>query len=468
MGIYGLWETIEAVADTRSLMSVCIDELARLGRKPVLGVDASGFMDYAVTACIGQGPCARNATPRFFYSQPTINPEMAIVLKLCIQLLGLPAETLFVFDGTVTPRQPHTTAKTQEITRLTKALAEAFGYMLHDAPADAEAELAYLNVENMVDIVFAVDCGVVVFGAKLIVRSTDIRNRDAVQVYRRKDIEAMGLPLAGLPAFALISGGSHDQKGLPFFCMPMGLDIARAELGHRLSHLAGTGKLAEELPAWRASIMDWLSRYRYVDINQVPHDFPHLDIAMAYAAPVTSRMSGGVVLLLNMFDLKRVVTLCRAMFTPSAVARSPADALHQTFCILVEKFDLALWQGLYVHDLLRSATASATLPRNSFTRVERVEYYSRIDRRVAFVRFQRARVHALLQQVLIDMQQGPGLIVDGVPPPVPQIVEFGIPIEIFEFAATGRITQDTSIIPRSPWVAAAVRLYNPFAERMST
>ncbi|TRM56037.1 PIN domain-like protein [Schizophyllum amplum] len=137
---------------------------------------------------------------------------MAVILKLCIQLLGLPTETVMVFDGAPTPRQQKATARSLEIMHFMKSLAEAFGFMVHNAPADGQAELAYLNIENMVNVVFAVDSGVVLFGARLIVRSVGAKNRDTVTVYRRKDMEAMGLRQAGLPAFALLCGSQYGPK----------------------------------------------------------------------------------------------------------------------------------------------------------------------------------------------------------------------------------------------------------------
>lgn len=122
--------------------------------------------------------------------------------KLCF-LIRYPATWIFVFDGQLKvqiKRDTHVIPKNPQWAGPCKRLLEIFGFMIHEvsvmirvlscwplitglmhqAPGEAEAELAKLNAVGLVDAVFTSDSDALVFGARCVIRRLVIRRSVAL------------------------------------------------------------------------------------------------------------------------------------------------------------------------------------------------------------------------------------------------------------------------------------------------
>jgi holliday junction resolvase YEN1 len=105
------------------------------------------------------------------------------------------------------------------------------------APGEAEAELAKLNIQELIDAVVSEDVDALVFGAKCVVRmlvfccynlchlimlySPNIKDAgDRVFIYTSQAIQShsrVSLSREGLFLMAILCGGDYDKVG-PYFC----------------------------------------------------------------------------------------------------------------------------------------------------------------------------------------------------------------------------------------------------------
>jgi Holliday junction resolvase YEN1 len=120
----------------------------------------------------------------------TKNPELAELFGRCARLLSLPFFPVFVFDGPERPVQKRnkTVRGTQHwLARDTQEMLECFGipwvnvgrssHYFHavfliclQARGEAEAELAWMSREGLIDAVLTDDSDIFVFGASTILR----------------------------------------------------------------------------------------------------------------------------------------------------------------------------------------------------------------------------------------------------------------------------------------------------------
>ncbi|KAL1677972.1 PIN domain-like protein, partial [Schizophyllum commune] len=130
------------------------------------------------------------------------------------RLLSLRAQIVLVFDGPDKPgtkRLVRVSQRPHWMVAPTICLAEAFNFTCHQAPGDAEAELAYLASEGLVDAVLTADSDTLLFGAKVLLRSSrDKKKPDEVEVYRQDQLDRAGFSRGGLLLFALACGGDYD------------------------------------------------------------------------------------------------------------------------------------------------------------------------------------------------------------------------------------------------------------------
>ena len=124
------------------------------------------------------------------------NPELWVLFYWLATLSRLPITTVFVFDGDRRPKIKRGKAVQifpHWLTTSFRKLAEAFGFYchtvlycchyhhdttyliltLHQAPGDAEAELAYLNQILAIDLVLTSDSNIFVFSATHVIRRSD-------------------------------------------------------------------------------------------------------------------------------------------------------------------------------------------------------------------------------------------------------------------------------------------------------
>ncbi|KAF8441336.1 PIN domain-like protein [Boletus edulis BED1] len=240
MGVRGLWPILACARDERSLTEFAANEGFQSGvgasgvKLLTVGVDASVWM--------------HSVCPVFRYNHAGAgaNPEL---------------RTLFY-----------------RLAALLKMLT-VFGFAWHEGPGEAEAELAVLSQNGLIDAVLTTDNDALVFGATL----EQPRHFDRVEIYTDYAVaNAAGLSHGDLLLIALLSGGDYD-------------------LGDDLVH-AFTTKGPETvdfnhfLCGWRNDLRrvlatdpeGYIGREHGVLANSIPASFPCPNVLRQYICPVTS------------------------------------------------------------------------------------------------------------------------------------------------------------------------------------
>jgi Holliday junction resolvase YEN1 len=181
------------------------------------------------------------------------NPELRVLFYRLATLSRLPISAVFVFDGDRRPKIKRGKAVRMFphwLTTSFKKLAEAYGFYchtvlsqlsllyhisfnfiltLHQAPGEAEAELAYLNQILAIDLVLTSDSDIFLFGATHVIRRyvfyyhlikvltlrspQDSSERDNIEVYTDEGFarqSSQTLSPAGFLFIAIMCGGDYD------------------------------------------------------------------------------------------------------------------------------------------------------------------------------------------------------------------------------------------------------------------
>ncbi|GAW25191.1 putative flap structure-specific endonuclease [Rosellinia necatrix] len=183
---------------------------------------------------------------------------------------------------------------------MAKRLIRLFGFVIHDAPGEAEAECALLQQHNIVDAVLSEDVDTIMFGCTRTLRnwsSEGTRGSKApthVSMYDTQELSqgASGLDREGMVLVALMSGGDYLPEGIPGAGVKLACEAARAGFGKSLCQL----KISEtsELASWKERLAYELRhnesgffRTRHKALT-IPDDFPNMEILRYYTHPVVS------------------------------------------------------------------------------------------------------------------------------------------------------------------------------------
>uniref|UniRef100_A0A0W0FKW7 Putative PIN domain-like protein n=1 Tax=Moniliophthora roreri TaxID=221103 RepID=A0A0W0FKW7_MONRR len=113
-----------------------------------------------------------------------------------------------------------------------------FGWEIHTAPGEAEAELAECNARGILDCVLSNDVDTLIFGAQHVACLTKPDpHKDDIVIYSAVAIEnddRLGLNCEGLILIALVSGGDY-HKGIECAGIQTGIALARAGYGSSLA-----------------------------------------------------------------------------------------------------------------------------------------------------------------------------------------------------------------------------------------
>ncbi|KAG2091356.1 uncharacterized protein F5147DRAFT_840840 [Suillus discolor] len=143
MGIRGLWERVALSAENRTLKELAVSELKTEDvegdcklRLFKIGIDASLWMHRAGKS-----------------------PELRTLFFRLRTLLKLPLHAVFVFDGLeCLPDKGHKARSSPHwLTCDFQHMLELFGFHWTEAPSEAEAELAAMNVHGVIDAVMTED-----------------------------------------------------------------------------------------------------------------------------------------------------------------------------------------------------------------------------------------------------------------------------------------------------------------------
>ncbi|KAJ4306653.1 hypothetical protein N0V88_000017 [Collariella sp. IMI 366227] len=158
MGIKGIYKEI-GPGQRISLCKLAVDTLEETGRPLRLAIDFS-IWQFQVQAARGGS-----------------NPAIRTLFYRLIRLLSLAIQPLFVFDGPNKPafkrnKRSYSTGRGDMVaTAMAKRLIRLFGFTIHDAPGEAEAECALLEQQGVVDAVLSEDVDTIMFGCRKTLRN---------------------------------------------------------------------------------------------------------------------------------------------------------------------------------------------------------------------------------------------------------------------------------------------------------
>ncbi|KAK7013481.1 hypothetical protein R3P38DRAFT_2546141, partial [Favolaschia claudopus] len=198
---------------------------------------------------------------------------------------------VFVFDGPerrAIKRGTRVNLKGHPLTAMFCELIRCFGFHVHFAPGEADAELGRLSAENIIDMVQTTDSDVFLFGAKCV-----------MYTYVDSFLSILS-PLISRPLM-VTTLRIIIWQGCPGCGAKTAHAIARGSLGDALLHAASqnpvpTTDFVVFLAAWKHDLcQEFLEdphgllgrKYKSISQTIADSDFPHADYLM-YIHPVTS------------------------------------------------------------------------------------------------------------------------------------------------------------------------------------
>ncbi|KAI1084379.1 hypothetical protein F5B20DRAFT_524672 [Whalleya microplaca] len=287
MGIKGIYKEI-GTGKRISLTKLAIEKLEETGRPLRLAIDIS-IWQFQVQAARGGS-----------------NPAIRTLFYRLLRLLSLSIQPIFVFDGPNKPafkRNKRSGRGDGVATSMAKRLIRLFGFQVHDAPGEAEAECALLQQSGIVDAVLSEDVDTIMFGCTRTLRNWSSEGTKGsktpthVSMYDTEELRegGTGLDREGMVLVALMSGGDYLPEGIPGAGVKLACEAARAGFGKSLCRLKRSD--ISELASWK----EWLTfelrhnesgffRTRHKALG-VPDDFPNLEVLRYYTHPVVSPAS---------------------------------------------------------------------------------------------------------------------------------------------------------------------------------
>ncbi|KAI1495402.1 hypothetical protein F5X99DRAFT_403698 [Biscogniauxia marginata] len=287
MGIKGIYKEI-GTGKRISLTKLAVETLEETGRPLRLAIDIS-IWQFQVQAARGGS-----------------NPAIRTLFYRLLRLLGLSIQPIFVFDGPNKPsfkRNKRAGRGDGVATAMAKRLIRLFGFKVHDAPGEAEAECALLQQSGIVDAVLSEDVDTIMFGCTRTLRNWSSegtrgsKSPTHVSLYDTEDLRkgTSGLDREGMVLVALMSGGDYLPEGIPGAGVKLACEAARAGFGKSLCRLKRSD--TSELASWKEWLIFELRhnesgffRTRHKALK-VPDSFPNMDILRYYTHPVVSPAS---------------------------------------------------------------------------------------------------------------------------------------------------------------------------------
>lgn len=234
------------------------------------------------------------------------NPAIRTLFYRLARLLGHSIQPIFVFDG---PNKPAFKRNKRSLgsgdpgaKAMAKRLIRLFGFAVHDAPGEAEAECALLQQQGIVDAVLSEDVDTVMFGCTRTLRnwSSETKGNKTpthVSVYDTAELRQSesGLDREGMVLVALMSGGDYIPEGIPGCGVKVACEAAKAGFGHSLCRIKMADKQA--LAEWKGELLHELKtnesghfRTRHKALV-VPESFPNMEVLRYYTHPVVSQQA---------------------------------------------------------------------------------------------------------------------------------------------------------------------------------
>ncbi|OLN95326.1 DNA repair protein complementing XP-G cells-like protein [Colletotrichum chlorophyti] len=183
---------------------------------------------------------------------------------------------------------------------MAKRIIRLFGFPVHDAPGEAEAECALLQQQGIVDAVLSEDVDTIMFGCTRTLRNwtaEGVRGAKTPTHVSLYDVDELlsggtGLDREGMVLVALMSGGDYIPEGVPGCGIKVAYEAAKAGFGKSLCRLKSDDDAQFE--EWRASLKHELRsndsgffRVRHKALS-IPEEFPNRQVLRHYTHPVVS------------------------------------------------------------------------------------------------------------------------------------------------------------------------------------
>ncbi|KAG2358110.1 hypothetical protein BDR07DRAFT_1489870 [Suillus spraguei] len=237
-----------------------------------------------------------------------------------------------------------------------KCFAQTLGFAVYDAAGEAEAELAALSCNGVIDAVITEDSDALVFGASRVFRS-DPCCPDNIIIYSTDNIQKhreVMLSDGGLLLMALLCGGDYHD-GLPgcgwktahgLAQYGIGDDLLREVQAHSL--MSSHQGLKDYICSWFCHLQEilvkdplgYIGRHHPKFLNNIPNSFfPDVSIVLAYVKPPTSVLVGhdfGSFIHSEVLDLENLAYLCPVRDAESmGTMRKLQDYIWPSICIRV-------------------------------------------------------------------------------------------------------------------------------------
>lgn len=270
-----------------SLCKLAIDHLERTGQPLRIAIDFAIWSFQAQAARGGANPAIRT----LFYR--------------LVRLLSLSIVPVLVFDGPNKPvfkRNKRSRGPGDSVSvAMAKRLVKLFGFHIHDAPGEAEAECALLQQQGVVDAVLSEDVDTIMFGCTLTLRNWSsegtrtAKTPTHVSVYDVRELGQgeTGLDREGMVLVALMSGGDYIPEGVPGCGVKVACEAAKAGFGKRLCRIKRSDQ--DSLREWREDLMRELrtNESKFFRVKHkaltIPEEFPSMEVLRYYTHPVVSQ-----------------------------------------------------------------------------------------------------------------------------------------------------------------------------------
>ncbi|UNI16125.1 hypothetical protein JDV02_002592 [Purpureocillium takamizusanense] len=233
------------------------------------------------------------------------NPAIRTLFYRLVRLMGTPVQPVFVFDGPNKPvfkRNKRSGRGDGVATAQAKQLIRLFGFAVHDAPGEAEAECALLQQHGIVDAVLSEDVDTIMFGCTKTLRNWSAEGKTSktpthVSLYDVSDpkIAELGLDRQGMVLIALMSGGDYLPDGIPGCGVKVAYEAAKAGFGRSICTLKASD--TNGIRDWRESLTHELRTNEQGHFRTkhralvIPEDFPNIEVLRYYTHPVVSPRS---------------------------------------------------------------------------------------------------------------------------------------------------------------------------------
>lgn len=220
--------------------------------------------------------------------------EKTMFYRIC-RFLTLNIQLIFVFDG---PSRLWKNGKRGQgkidyrERDLLKEVLRCFGIPYHEAPGEAEAECARLQILGLVDAVWSQDSDSIMFGCMLWIRDDRVvkekgttdrskentqKSKKTARVVRATDLKArLYLDREALVLFVMLVGGDYDRQGLPGCGPSIAKQVIRKGLGQSLCMCLNQ----RDCDAWGLLLVESLPRG-----IAVPEGFPSFKTLVKYNSP---------------------------------------------------------------------------------------------------------------------------------------------------------------------------------------